>query len=127
MLFQEGLGVFAALADPLTVIGKPGAGFFDNAGLDAEIHQLADLGDALAIHNVEFHLLERRGHLVLDDFDTRLVADDLLAILDLANAADIEAHGGVELERIAAGGRLRVAEHDADLHADLIDEDHHAL
>ncbi len=37
-----------------------------------------------------------------------------------------EPRGGVELERVAARRRLRIAEHDADLHADLIDEDHHA-
>ncbi len=30
---------------------------------------------------------------------------------------------GVELERVAAGGGLGVAEHHADLHADLVDED----
>ena len=30
---------------------------------------------------------------------------------------------GVELERVAAGGGLRAAEHHADLHADLVDED----
>ncbi len=39
------------------------------------------------------------------------------------NAANIEAHGGVKLERAAAGGGFRVAEHDADLLANLVDED----
>ena len=37
--------------------------------------------------------------------------------------ADIEPDRGVELEGVAAGGGLGVAEHDADLHADLVDED----
>ena len=71
--------------------------------------------------------LERRRHLVLDDLDARLVADDLVAFLDRADAADVEADRGVELERVAARRGLRVAEHDADLVADLVDEDHHAL
>ncbi len=33
----------------------------------------------------------------------------------------------VELERVAAGGGLGAAEHDADLHPDLVDEDHHRV
>src|SRR5271155_5561805 len=59
--FEECLGVFAALADALAVIGEPGAGLFDDAGFDAEIDQFAGLGDAFAIHDVEFDLLERRS------------------------------------------------------------------
>ena len=51
------------------------------------------------------------------------VADDFLAVLDGADAADVEAHRSVELERVAAGRGLGVAEHHADLHADLVDED----
>ena len=66
-------------------------------------------------------------HLVLDHFDAGLVADDFFAGLDGADAADVEAHRGVELERVAAGGGLRVAEHHADLHADLVDEDDHGV
>ena len=46
-----------------------------------------------------------------------------VAFLDVLDAADVEAHRGVELERRAAGGGLGVAEHDADLLADLVDED----
>ena len=45
----------------------------------------------------------------------------------LPDAADVQADRGVELERVAAGGRLGVAEHDADLHADLVDEDDRAV
>ncbi len=40
-----------------------------------------------------------------------------------ASRVNSEAHRSVELERIATGRRLRVTEHDTDLHADLIDED----
>src|SRR6202022_3919160 len=94
-----------------------------NSGFYAEIDKFAGLGDALAVHDVELDLLEGRRHLVLDHFHTRLYADNLVAILDCADAPDVEADGGIELERIAARGRLRVAEHDADLHANLVDED----
>ena len=37
------LGVLAALADARAVVGEPGAGLLDHAGLDAEVDQLADL------------------------------------------------------------------------------------
>src|SRR5881392_291100 len=126
VLLQIGFGVLAALADALAVIGEPCAGFFDDAGLDAEIDQFAAFRDALAVHDVEIDDLERRRHLVLDDLDPGLVADHLVAVLDRTDAADIEPYGGIEFQRLAAGRRFRVAEHDADLHADLIDKDHHA-
>src|SRR3546814_16590374 len=54
------------------------------------------------------------------------VADDLVAVLDLAGAADVEADRGIEFQRVAARRRLGIAVHHADLHAKLVDEDHHA-
>ena len=127
IVLEELARVLAALPHALAVVGEPGAGLLDDAGLDAEIEQLAGLGDALAVHDVELDLPERRGQLVLDHFDAGLVADDFLALLDRADAADIEADRGVEFERIAAGRGLGRAVHHADLHADLVDEDDHAL
>src|SRR5689334_16186899 len=46
--FEEGFRVLAALPDALAVIGEPGAGLLDHAGLDAEVDELAHLGNALA-------------------------------------------------------------------------------
>ncbi len=101
---------------------------------DAEIDHVARARDALAVEDVELDLAERRRHLVLDHLHARAVADDgrVLAagdrgFLDGADAADVEPHARVELERVAAGGRLGAAEHDADLHADLVDEDEQAV
>ena len=48
-----------------------------------------------------------------------------VAVFEHADAPNIHAHRGVELERVAAGRGFRVAEHDADLHANLIDENDH--
>src|SRR5260370_1027312 len=83
-----------ALADALAVVGNPRARLLDNPGFHAEIHQFARLGNALAVHDVELDLLEWRCDLVLDDLHARLVADDIVALLDLADAADVEANGG---------------------------------
>ena len=43
--------------------------------------------------------------------------------LMLRDAADVDAHRRVELQRAAAGRRFRIAEHHADLLAQLVDED----
>ena len=79
-----------ALADADAVIAEPGARLFDDARLDAEIEDLADLGDAFAIHDVEFDLLERRRDLVLDGRDLGPVASDLVTILDSSNTPNIQ-------------------------------------
>ena len=63
------------------------------------------------------------ANLVLHDLDPRLVADDLVALLDGADSPDIKAHRGVELQGVATRRGLRAAEHDPDLHSDLVDED----
>src|SRR5262249_30203066 len=116
-----------ALADALAVVGEPGARLFDHARLDAEIDQLAALRHAFAVHDIELDLLERRSELVLDHLDAGLVADHLVALLDRADPADVEAHGRVEFERMPPGRGLGRAVHDPDLHADLVDEDHHRV
>ena len=126
VFLEKGLGVLAALADALAVVAEPGAALLDDAGGDAEVEQLAVLGDALAVHDVELDHAEGRRQLVLHHLDPGLVADHVVALLDRADAADVEAHGGVELQGVAAGGGLGVAEHHPDLEADLVDEDHHA-
>jgi hypothetical protein len=72
-------------------------------------------------------VLNGRRHLVLDHLDLGFVADDFFALLDGAGAADVQPHRGVELQRVAAGGGFGAAEHHADLHADLVDEDDHAV
>src|SRR3569623_34195 len=126
LFLEELLGVLAALADPDAVIAEPCARFLDEAGLDAEVKDFADLRDTLTVHDVDLDLLERRRDLVLDDLLASRVADDIVAVLDLPGAADVEADARVELERFAAGRGLRIAVHHADLHAQLVDDDHHA-
>src|SRR6516225_4118954 len=66
-----------------------------------------------------------RRDLVFYDLDLGARAGgDLGGALDRADTADIDAHRRVELERVAAGGGFRIAEHHADLHTDLVDEDY---
>src|SRR6202035_1770998 len=104
-------------------VREPGAALLDHFALGPLVDQVAFARDALAIHDVEFGLAERRRHLVLHDLHPRPAADHRLAILDRADAPDVEADRRVEFQRAATGGRLRVAEHHADLLAELVDED----
>ena len=127
MLLEKNLGIVAALADAFALIGIPRAGFFNHTTGHTKIDQLTHLGNAFTIHDVEFHHLKRRRHLVLDHFDAGLVAHHFFAVLDGTDAADIKAHRGIELQGIAARRRLGGTKHHTNLHADLVDENHHAI
>src|SRR5438067_2934332 len=123
MQLEKVARVLAALPDALAAVAEPGAALLDDVVLHRQIEQVSLAGDALAIKDVELDLAEWRRHLVLHHLHPRAIADHRLAVLDGADPADVEPLRGVELERVAAGGGLRVAEHHADLHADLVDED----
>src|SRR6266403_3353450 len=116
--------LLAARSDPLAADLEPGAALLDQVALDGQVEQLVRPGDAHAVQDVELGLPERRGHLVLHHLHPGAVPDPLLAVLDCAAAPDVEADGRIELERVSAGRRLGRTEDHADLHADLVDEDH---
>ncbi len=109
------------------MIGIPCAGLFEHFSIDAEIHQLTRFRDPLREENVELRLFEGRRHLVFDHLHADTTADDFLPLFDGFDPADIQADRRVELECIAAGGRLGIAEHYAELHADLIDKNDRRL
>src|SRR6266851_1967022 len=122
VLSQPLAGVVLALADLVAVVRVPGAGLLDDVMRHAKLDDFAFTRNTFTVENIEKRLAKRRRDLILDHLDPRFVADDFLTALDRANAADVEPDRGVELERVAAGGRLRIAEHHSDFHPDLIDE-----
>src|SRR5690606_26631424 len=126
MLFQVFADIVLALPDASAAIAEPRARLVDDTGFNAQVNDFALAGNTRAVHDVEFGLLERWRNLVLDHFDPGFVADDFVTLLDGANAANVQAYRGIEFERIAAGRGFRIAEHHADLHADLVDENDHA-
>src|SRR5262245_22900012 len=123
VLGQELLRLLAALTELLPFVGEPRTRFLDDAEIDADVEQRAFAADALAVHDVELGLTERRRHLVLRHLDPGPVADDLGAVLDRLHPPDVETHRRVELQRPTARRRLRAAEHHADLLPQLVDED----
>src|SRR5262249_31105619 len=116
---QELLGVLAALADALAAVREPRPRLLHHTGGGAEVDELADLRDPFAIHDVELHHPERQSELVLHHLHPGLAADHRVTLLNDADTANIEPNRGIELQRITARGGLGIAEHDADLHADL--------
>ena len=124
MILQVLAGILAALGNALVLIAEPRAALMDDIALHGHIQDGALAADALAIEQIEFRRAEGRGHLVLNHLDLGAVADDGGAVLELLTAAHIQAHGGVELQRAAAGGDLGVAVHHAHLFTQLVDKDH---
>src|SRR5690606_35590564 len=105
----------------------PGTGFLNQALLHTQVDDLAVAVDALAVVDLELGLTEGRRDLVLHYLDAGFAADHLVAFFDRAGTTDVQTHRGVELQRVATGGGFRAAQHHADLHADLVDEDHQAV
>src|SRR5439155_9773116 len=101
----------------------PGAGLLDDPVGGAEVDQLAELIDAGAEQHLELRLAERPRALVLDHLDAHPRSHRLVALLELSDAADVETHRGVELERLTARRGLGIAEDDPDLLPQLVDED----
>ena len=120
VLGDECAGFVAPLRDPLALEGVERPGLLEKARVRGEVDDLARRVDADAVEDVELGLAKRRRDLVLDHLDARTVSDDLLAILDRPDLADVETYRRVELERVATGGGLRVAVDDADLLAELV-------
>ena len=115
------------MADFFAAVGIPSAALFNDAGFHAHVDDLAQTGNAFAEHDVKVRLLKRWGNFVFHDLHFGFVANRRLGLFDRASAANIEAHRSVELECVAARGGLGAAKHHANLHANLVDEDHHAV
>src|SRR4029077_4483579 len=115
--------VVLALADAAALVGVPSAWLFDDPERAAGIADLALARDALPVHDLELRLPERRRHLILHHLVASHVAGEFLAVLDRTDAPADGGRRGIDLRRVGAGGGFRVAEHHADLHAHLVDED----
>src|SRR5580692_5014700 len=127
MLLEEALGVFAALADALLSVGVPGAALADDVLIERDVEDRSHLRDAVTVGDVELGLPEWWSAFILDDFDARARSDAVLADLDRFELANVEPNGCIEFQRAAARRRFGISEHDADLFAELVDEDHHGF
>src|SRR3546814_14119384 len=92
--------VLLALTDADAVERIPSTRFLDDAGLDAEVDDLAETRNAFAVHDIEFDLFERRRDLVLHHLDAGRVADDVFTHFDRAGSADIVRHRYLSFDRV---------------------------
>src|SRR5215203_2712323 len=122
VLLEELLGVLAPLPEAFVAVCEPGAALLDYIVLDAHVEQASFTGDPLPVHHVELDRLERWGYLVLYDLDPGLVAHNVVADLERADAPDVQTHAGIELQRPPSRRRLGRAEHDPYLLPQLVDE-----
>ena len=123
MIQKELFGVLAALADAVSLVVIPCAAFVDDIAGSGKIQDVTDVGNALAVHDIKLGLFERRSDLVLYDLDPGPVSNTLTALLEGLDPAHVHSHGSIKLEGAAAGRHFRISEHDADLLAELVDED----
>ena len=90
--------------------------------LDAKVDNFTKVVDSLAVHNLKFSLPERWRDLVLDNLYTRFITDNLVALFDRPDATDIQAHRGIEFKRVTTSRGFGRTEHNANLHANLVDK-----
>ena len=75
VLAYELLGIIPPLPEPFALVGEPGAALIDELFVHCLIDQVAFIGNALVVQDVEFGFAERRRHLVFHDLDTRPAPD----------------------------------------------------
>ena len=127
VLFQE---VLLALSRPWPrrdiAVAEPGAALLDNAQLDAQVENLARFWRCPCRYMMSNSASRKGGAtLFLTTFARVRLPMTSPPFFSCLDPAHVQAHGGVELQRAAAGGGLWVAVHHADLLAQLVDEDGH--
>src|SRR2546425_11743153 len=126
VLAQVVAHVLATLTETLIAIRHPRPALLQDPVLKRGVDERALTRDALVEQDVELGRAERRRDLVLHHLDLHPGSNRVEARLDHLDLADVEAHRRAELEGAAARLRLRVAEHDPDLLAQLAQEDDRA-
>src|SRR5690606_23344306 len=108
-----------------SVITKPGSRLVNDALLHTQIDNFTFPGNPCTVHDVELGLLKRWRHLIFYHFDTGLIANDLVRLLDGSDASNIQANRGIKLQCVATRGGFRATKQTTNLHANLVDEKHH--
>src|SRR2546423_7781452 len=123
VVFQRVFAGIATLGKLSAFVAEPRASLLDNLFFERKIEERAGRGNPLVVHDVDLRFGEWRRDFVLHHFHARPVAgDNTVRLFDRANPANIDADARVKLQSLAARRRLGIAEHHADLFADLIGE-----
>src|SRR6266498_3666057 len=123
VVLEDFLCRVAALRQLGAFVTQPGTTLLDDLFFQCKIEESASGGNSLVIHDIELGFGERRSNFVFHDFDARPISRyNAVGLFDGADAADIDSHAGVKLQRPAAGSHLRVSKHDSDLFSNLVCE-----
>ena len=90
IVLQEQAGVLATLTDAFVIVAEPGTALLDDIEFRSEVEDGGFAGNAATVKDVEFALGERCCHLVLHDLDAGTVTDNLFAVLDGGDTADVD-------------------------------------
>ena len=77
------------MANGLAIIFQESTCFIEYAILDGEIEYITNFGDTFVIHDVKLSSAEWSSNLVFDNLDFGAVTNNIFAVLDLADATDI--------------------------------------
>src|SRR3989344_793825 len=127
IFFQESSSGIVATTEFFLPVTIRRAGFGNHAGLFTQSDDFTLRTDTFVVHNIKLGLAKWRGHLVFHHFGARATAHHFIAFLNLVRTSDVDAHAGVKLQGLTTGRGFRIAEHHADLHTNLIDENNHSF
>src|SRR5690606_36694897 len=124
VVFDKLLYSVASLSEFVAFIGDRGSWFLDHVQFHAYVEYLARFGNPPAVHDIEFHDLEWWSNLVFHHLYLHAITGNIIGgFLDLADSTDVKPHGSIKLQRVTTGSGFRVAKHDPDLFAELVDKD----
>ena len=127
MFLKVVAGVVLTLTDTGAFVAVPGAALIDDVKVRTDVKEFAFVGDAFPVKDVKTGFLKGRRHLIFHNLHAGFGTVDFFALFQRVLAADIDTHGAVELQGIAARRDFGAAVSDADLHTDLVNEDHKGL
>ena len=126
VLFEELSCILPSLSESHFAVAVECTGLLDDVLLGGYIEDFTYFGNTLIEKDVDLAIPEGGCDLILDHFHFDSVSCSLPLVsrsrLDLILLPDIQSLGSIEFEGVSTGSGLRISEHDADLHPDLIDE-----
>ena len=82
----------------MRLITEPRPFFIDDAAIDSDVDERADVGDSFVEEDIEFRVLKWRGAFIFNDFDSDARADvgRIVRALDARDASDVHPDRSIE-------------------------------
>src|ERR1700756_1043223 len=99
VIFQELAGILAPLANAFALIAEPRPRLLKNIVVDRDVEQVALARNTFSVEDVELGLAEGRRDFILHHLHPRPRTGYHVAFLDGGNAANVDPHRRIELQR----------------------------